>query len=409
MRLLYIVSRFPNTTTTFIANEMSALADLGADIHIAAVWSSVDATPHTVEVLFLPRVIRLSLSNPALWIGALGGIIRRPAVIGVIVRLIAGHTVSVWAILKVLSHIPKGLYVGEWAIRHGIEHIHAHFLTAPAAVALIASVVCGVPYTVTVHAFDIFSTDPRKVNGAVRLKSERAAVLILISQYNKRFMLDRWRGLRARLEVVYNGIDFALFSPPAVRRPLPRDAVILTNGSLLPKKGHDVLIRVVGKLRADGFPVTLNIVGGGELLPNLKALVTDLHLTDAVIFLGTMTQTELVRYYHSADVFALACRVAPDGDMDGIPTVLIEALAVELPTVSTQVSGVPEIIIDGQTGRCVAPEDVNAFAEAIRTLIKQPDTARAMGQRGRVHAMANFDRRVNVRQLAALWHMETDR
>ncbi len=401
--ILYVLSRFPNISTTFIANEMTALAEFGLNIQIAAIWSSLEGSPHPTEKPFLDRVIRLRLGNPALWIGAARAILRKPAVIGAILKLIAGHTVSVWALLKVFANIPKGLYLGEWARQNGIEHIHAHFLTAPATVALIASKVSGVPFTVTIHAFDIFSTHPRTINGAVCCKAESAAALIAISAYNKRYLLDRYKGLNARIEVVYNGIDFALFTPPTNRRPIPRDALILSNGSLIPKKGHDVLIRAVAALRAEGYPVTLHIIGRGILENELKALVESLGVGEAVTFLGTMPQDEIVRYTHAADIFALACVVAPDGDMDGIPTVLIESLAVELPSVSTQVSGVPEILIDGETGLCVASGDVDAFKDALKWMIDHPDAARAIAQRGRSHVLGRFDRRANVKKLHEIW------
>jgi len=402
-RILYVLSRFPNVSTTFIANEMTALTELGADIHIAAIWRSLDGEPHATERAFLNRLMRPNIRSLWLWITALAQIIRKPSLIGVILRLMIGHTVSMWALIKLLVNIPKGLMIGAWVRAHKIDHIHAHFLTAPATVALIASKVSGVPFTVTVHAFDLYDDSPRNRNGSVRYKLESAARVVCISAYNRRYLtrfspFPTQSGSGEKLHVVYNGISLDLFSPPPIRRPIPRHAHIVSNGSLIAKKGHDVLIRAVAALHAAGYRVTLDIIGRGALEPALRALATELGLTDAVTFAGIMTQTQVVERYHAADVFALACIIAPDGDRDGIPTVLIEALAVELPTVSTTVSGVPEVIIDGETGRCVEPTPI-AIADAIRGLIDQPDQTRAMAQRGRAHVRARFDRDNNARRL----------
>ena len=424
-RILYILSRFPNVSTTFIANEMTELRELGADIHIAAIWRSLEGEPHPTEQPFLDRVTRLNIRNPRLWLTALAQIVRKPALIGVILRLIAGHTVSPWSPLKLLANIPKGLYMGAWVRQHHIENIHGHFLTAPATVALIASKVSGVPFTVTVHAFDIYDDSPRNRNGSVRYKLDSAAHVICISEYNKRYILERWynknidppihqqtpivpvpplypveTGLMG--EVIYNGIDLNLFIPPAFRRPIPQNARILTNGSFSPKKGHALLISAVAQVRAAGYPVTLDIIGRGPLETELRALVDQLNLRDAVRFLGIMAQDKIVQHYYDADLFALACVIASDGDRDGIPTVLIEALATELPAISTHVSGIPELIIEGETGRCVDP-DFASLANAIIDLIDHPDQARLMAQRGHAHAAAHFDRRINVRRLYDLF------
>lgn len=413
-RILYIVSRFPNVSTTFIANEMTALTELGADIRIAAVWRSLDGEPHAIERPFLDRVLRPNIRDPRVWGTALAQLIRRPSLFGVIVRLIAGHTVSVWALLKLLVNLPKGLAIGAWARQHHIDHIHAHFLTAPTAVALIASKVAGIPFTVTVHAFDLFDDSPRNRNGAVRYKLESAACVVCISEYNRAYLHRRYGRLARHLPdasedkrtVVYNGIDLSLFTPPPTRRRIPRAAHILSNGSLIAKKGHDVLIRAVARLHADGYPVTLEIIGRGALENDLRALVDALGLAHAVTFAGIMSQERLVERCHAADIFALACVIAPDGDRDGIPTVLIEALATELPSVSTNISGIPEVIIDGETGRCTEPTP-DAIADAIQSLVDAPEHAARMAQRGREHVTARFDRRINARQLADVFGIGT--
>jgi len=319
--------------------------------------------------------------------------------------LALAHCISIYAFAKLLATLPRGLYLGWWAGQHQIDHLHAHFLTTPALAALLASQASGIPYSVTIHAFDIFATSPRLRNAAVPLKCELAQANIVISRFNERFMRQRWPQLqrRGRFEVLYNGIDFDLFTGTATPFDDPTCIRIFSNGRLIPKKGHDILIQALADLRARNYPVQLEIIGQGPEEGRLKAFVADLGLGDYVHFLGARSQSELVTIYRDSDIFALACIRAPDGDMDGLPTVLIEALAAGSPSVSTDVSGIPEIIQDGNTGRCVAQGNQEALAEAIAWLIDHPQAARDMGLRGQAFVRDQFDSRKNAAKLFDLW------
>ena len=168
-------------------------------------------------------------------------LVQQPALFGVLFQLFRGHLVSVYAVLKFFASVPKGLVLGHWVRRQGFDVLHAHFLTTPATVALIASKVSGVPYTVTIHAFDIYTTDAKSVNGAVRAKCEHAAANVIISKFGQTYITERWPGLDARFELIYNGIDLSLFTPEerAPIDPSVSPVRILSNGRLIEKKGHD--------------------------------------------------------------------------------------------------------------------------------------------------------------------------
>lgn len=398
MRLLYVLSGFPTNSQTFITNEMLALQALGADIAIASVWSGEpNARVSAADAQLMNRVLYLRLSSLRLWWGALMVLLRQPALLGLIGWLLREHLVSPFALLKLGASLPKGLYLGGWARQHRIDHIHAHFLASATTIALLAAAAAGIPYTATAHAFDIFQHSGRHRHAALRLKCERAAAIIAISDFNRRHLLAQHPGVRARIEVVYNSIDLDLFTRSAERRA--RGAHILSVGRLVPKKGYEYLIRALAKLRSEGVSAELSIIGDGELEHLLKALVDELNLTAHVHFLGRMPEEDTVAHYQRADVFALASVPLPDGDMDGLPTVLIEALAMELPVVSTALSGIPEIIEDGVTGRCVPPFDVEALAAALRWLLEYPDQARMLAQCGRERVEAQFDRNKNAAKL----------
>ncbi len=406
-RVLYVTSRFPSITATFIANEMAAVSATGADVSIASLWNPLPGHEgHPVEIPLLPKVVPVNLRDPRAWLAMGAAIVRRPSVLLLLAALVPGHISSPWLFGKLLASIPRGLFYGEWAAKNNMDRLHAHFLTTPTTVAMIAGKVADIPYSATAHAFDITSEDPRLKNGSVSLKCRNADVIITISEYNRRDILSRWPELASiRLEVIYNGIDTALFAPTGDTTPLAHDGTVkvLTVSSLIEKKGHDYMIRAIAKLRDEGVDVRLDIYGEGSWRDTFAELITELGHEDGIALHGPTNQREVVELCQSADIFGLACVLVASGDADGLPTVLIEALAAALPTISTQVTGVPEIVIDGKTGLCVAPRDVDALAEAVKWMIDNPEQARAYGQAGRELVTGTFERKIAAAQIRRAW------
>jgi colanic acid/amylovoran biosynthesis glycosyltransferase len=403
-KVLYVVSRFPSLTTTFTAYEMSTIQQSGVDVHVATIWAPEDDTePQTVEKQFCDKICELRLSNPALWLRSLQQIFLHPTVLILIIQLFFGHLVSVYAVLKLLVSLPKGLYLGYWVRKHQFDHIHAHFLSSPATVALIASHISGVPYTVTIHAFDIFASNPYDRNGSIPLKCEKAATCIVISQFNLDYMRKTWPKMGGRFELIYNGIDVDMFSSKGERKSDPAIYRILSNGRLVYTKGHTFLIEAVAKLRSQKRNIALEIIGGGPMDAELHELANRLGVTEHVTFTGKMLQEEILNHYRASDLFVLACAISPDGDMDGLPVVLVEALSMEVPTISTQVSGVPEIVQDNITGLCIPPHDSDKLADAIAYMMDHPDEARQMAQAGRARVMKYFNRHESGKTLLHLW------
>jgi colanic acid/amylovoran biosynthesis glycosyltransferase len=403
-KVLYVVSRFPSLTTTFTAYEMSTIQQAGVDVHVATIWPSEDETEiQTVEKQFTDKIRDLRLSDPELWLRSIQQIVLHPLILILIVQLFIGHLVSIYALLKLLVSLPKGLYLGYWVKKHQFQHIHAHFLSSPATVALIASRISGIPYTVTIHAFDIFATTPYDRNASIELKCEQAAACIVISKFNLDYMRKTWPKMGGRFELIYNGIDVDLFTNKTERVPNPNGLQILSNGRLVYTKGHAFLIEAVAKLRNQNRNVSLQIIGGGPLESELHDLTHRLGVTEHVTFTGKMLQEEIIDRYRASDMFVLACAISPDGDMDGLPVVLVEALAMELPTISTQVSGVPEIVRDKVTGLCIPPHDSQALAEAIAYMMDHPDEARRMAQAGRQQVVEQFNRYESAKTLLQLW------
>lgn len=403
-KVIYVVSRFPALTTTFTAYEMSTIQQAGVDVHVATVWSSEeDNEPQTVEKQFIDKICDLRLRNPALWLRSIQQIFLKPQILILILQLMVGHLISIYALLKLLVSLPKGLYLGYWVKKHGFQHIHAHFLSSPATVALIASRISGVPYTVTIHAFDIFATTPYERNASIPLKCEKAAACIVISKFNLDYMRKTWPRMGGKFELIYNGIDVDMFTNKAEHVTDPNVVNVLSNGRLVYTKGHTFLLEAVAKLRKQKRNVKLQIVGGGPLESELHELANQLEITEHVTFTGKMFQEEIIQQYRASDMFVLACAISPDGDMDGLPVVLVEALAMRIPTISTRVSGVPEIVQDGVTGLCVPPHDSEALASAMAYMIDHPDEANRMATAGRQVVAKQFDRHKSARKLLQLW------
>ena len=405
--ILYVTSRFPSISATFVTNEMTGVQQLGYDVHICTIWNPLsDHKGHPAEAQFLDKVVTTGLNSLANWGIALTTLITNPGILLLVLKLVPGHLKSPWLFAKLLAAIPKGLIAGSWAKKNNVKWIHAHFLTSPTTVALIASKVSKIPYSATGHAFDITSEDPRIINGSVALKCKEAATIITISNYNRDDIIARWPELKdIRLEVIYNGIDTAAFSPSdkPIDGSRKQTKQILSVSTLIAKKGFYYLIKAAGILLDKGHDIVLDIYGEGPERARLEALIEELGRADTIKLHGSANQDQVAALCTATDIFALASIPLKSGDADGLPTVLIESLAVEIPTVSTQVTGIPEIIIDGVTGKCVPPADVEALAYALEWLLNHPDEAKEMGKNGRELVLSKFDKTVATAKLDALW------
>ena len=232
-----------------------------------------------------------------------------------------------------------------------------------------------------------------------------ADLFITISDYNRRTLLDRYGVLAEKVEVVHCGVrsgdgdgtgdDVGDQAQAAGARPEKtrgsRPPMIVAVARLSEKKGHDILITACALLRDRGVPFRCRIVGGGEREAELQALVAGLNLDDFVELVGPLDHADAIRVLASADLGALACRVAADGDQDGIPVSLMETMALGIPVVSTKVSGIPELVHDGQNGIVVQPDDPAAFADALAALLDDANLRHEYGAAARHTVKQEFD------------------
>jgi glycosyltransferase involved in cell wall biosynthesis len=280
-----------------------------------------------------------------------------------------------------------------------VRRLHAHFLHTPASVTRYAALLKGLAWSGSAHAKDIWTTP----DWEKREKLASCAWLVTCTAANHAHLSAL--APPNRVELVYHGLDLARFpfaggekkNNPGNDPAAP--VVILSVGRLVEKKGTDVLLEALARLPAN-LHWRLVHAGGGPLRAKLERRAQALGIAGRIQWRGARTQTELLAEYRAADLFALASRVARDGDRDGLPNVLAEAQSQALACVATRVSGIPELIDDGVTGLLVAPESPGEFARALAALIADPDRRRALGEAGRQRVRARFGLEENIENLA---------
>jgi colanic acid/amylovoran biosynthesis glycosyltransferase len=294
--------------------------------------------------------------------------------------------------------IPAALALARAVRARGITHLHAHFATSATAVARLAAAIAGVPYTFTAHAKDIFH---ESVDDADLIrKAAEAACVVTISDFNRAFLQRRLGAAAGRIERVYNGLDLTEFP---FSDPHERPATIIAVGRLVEKKGFDVLQDACAMLAARGVDFRCLIVGGGEEERALAAQASALGLGRWVRALGPLPRARVIELMQQSAVVAVPCVVGRDGNQDGIPTVILEALALGTPCVTTDVTGIPEAVIDGVTGAIVPQRDPEALANALARLLRDGVLRRRFARAGRAHVERLFDARATSAALRELF------
>ncbi len=292
----------------------------------------------------------------------------------------------------------------------GVEHFHAHFASGPARQAKFASLLSGIPFSFTAHAKDLFWVGHQHGrNNKLKKRVRLAAFVVVISEYNRRFI----EGLgfkipRRRLVTLYNGLDLGSWTfarPTGLPRYPAMDEIplICAVGRLVEKKGFETLVEACAQLRRDGVRVRCVVAGEGERRRGLEELVRLHGLGDWVAFPGPLDQARLVEdLYMRASLLVAPSVACSDGDRDGIPTVTLEAMAVGLPVIATPVSGIGEAITHGETGLLVPPGDARALASQIRAALEDQDLLARLASGARRHMEMRFDLRQNAKILIHL-------
>jgi len=360
MNITYIVGSFPKLSETFVLSQITGLIDMGHEVNIIAAHPSGEEIVHddVEEYGLLEKTTYLKGSS-----------------------LKPGFEISAELLDTLLF----------------ADIIHAHFAAWSAEIAMALSRMTQIPYIFTAHAYDIFTSPDIE-----RLKSlsQSASRIITITEFNKNYILEMiGNAYTDKIEIIRCGIDTEKFFPE--KREGCGTVTILTAGRLIEKKGIRFAIEAFSQL-SNKKHLELRIIGSGPMKEKLQSLAEELNLQNKIKLLGDQPQSVMVNEMKRADIFLLPCVAAENGDMEGLPVVLLEAQAMELPVVSSIHTGIPEGIIDGETGFLTPEKDVSAVAEKLEMLINNPSLRLEMGQRGRKHIEERFNAKNEIEKVEKL-------
>jgi colanic acid/amylovoran biosynthesis glycosyltransferase len=408
LRIGYITSRFPHLTETFILTEILTLQELGGDVQLFSVRPPditdslihADAQPLISKTVYSPYLLSRSLWAAHKYFAG-----RAPKrYFQTILDLTKHNAPNPFALAKAWLIFPKAVYFAKLAEEHTVQHLHASFSSLPATAAWIMGRLTGLPYSFAARAVDIFGATPQLKNVMLAEKLRAASFVIAIHEYGRQYLLERYGQHYAdKISVIHSSIDTMKFHPRSRDRENKEGQVrILSVGRLIEKKGYPYLVQACRLLTDRSYHFRCDIVGGGREGSALRALIDREGLQEVVFLRGWITQEKLIGLYDDADIFVSPSVVARNGDRDGIPVALMEALAMEKPAISTRVSGIPELIADGLTGLLVEQRDAVALAEAMERLILKPDLRVSLAKRGRAQILREFERVRNGSRLLAL-------
>ena len=390
-RTAYVLKMYPRFSETFILNEVLALEAAGAQLDIFSLRSPSDGRFH--ESLADVRAQVTYLRSHGL----------RAADVWAVLARARGELPGLASCLDELLDVDvvdavHAVEVAEQLRRRGITHVHAHFGSVATTVARLAARLAGVPYSFTAHAKDIFHDDVDPLD--LQRKLTQAAGVVTVSDFNVEHLRATFGAAADGVVRIYNGLDLTRFryADPAQRPP-----VVAAVGRLVEKKGFDVLLEAVAVLVRDGRTLRLDLVGTGPCEASLRAQVVRLGLDGHVVLHGALPQSRVREVVQAAAVFAAPCVVAADGNRDGLPTVLIEAMALGTPSVGTPVTGIPEIVRAGDTGLLVPERDPEALAAALGALLDDGVLRSRLAGGARELVEAEFDVERQARRLGEIF------
>ena len=393
-RVAYITTAFPWKSETAVIKEIFELDRAGFDIQVVSLKRA------GFDGVFDPKANRFRdrtwypsapfLVGSLLW--SLHHLVLRPSfrtVVGTTLRGSGRHLLKTLYILAMVPGLARRLQAAD------VQYLHANFSSFQGYAAWAIHRITGIPFGFTVHAHDIFLD-----HFLVPVKIAAASLVISISRYNVDYLEEHFGISPDAVDVIHCGVDLDEFAPS----PLPEDspALVLSVGRLTPMKGFDTLLEACHRLRGR-VPFRCAIVGSGPELASLRERRRALRLEDLVEIHTSVPHAQLIELYRRCRLYVQPCRRAADGQQDGIPATIMEAMAVGRPVVATQLSGIPELVGDGREGLLVAPEDAEGLANAVAALLTDAGRAGRMGSAARRKVQDEFDAAVNARRVGDLF------
>lgn len=395
-KIAYVVKRYPRYSETFIVNEILAHEAAGRELEIFALRPPEDT--HFQNTISLVRAPVRYLRTEGLRLEDFWQLAAR----------VESEFPGAWAVMGEglatgagVRDVGKAIFLAQAARARGITHVHAHFATSATTVARLAAKMAGLTYSFTAHAKDIFheSVDPEDL----RRKLRDASAVVTVSNFNLEYLREKFGADAARVRCVFNGLDLdALpFTAPAYR--LPR---IIAVGRLVEKKGFGDLIAACALLAGRGCSFEAQIIGSGEYEAELREQIGRCGLQNKIEMPGPRPQAEVFRLIQGSAVMAAPCIVGRDGNRDGMPTVLLESMALGTPVVSTDVTGIPEIVRDEETGLLVPQSSPAALADALERLLADAALRMRLATAARHLIEENFNIHTNAAAIREVWREE---
>ncbi len=393
--VIYLVRSWPRLSQTFIVNEVLALERRGVDLVLFSLVRSGELVvqPQVSQVRTAVRYLedRLPLRQRA---GEHLAVLRAGPMRYLRAALFAWRRrdlASGYATATSIECFRYAVRVTAAVVRLRDEgraptHLHAHFAHDPALVALLVRRLTGLPYSFTAHARDLVQI-PRS---SLAARAAEATALITCCEANSDYIAVTVPESMPVVKVIHHGVELDLFKPRPRATPVAEPRLV-TVGRLVEKKGFPDLLQALGRLKASGRRISCQVYGDGPLLESLTALRDSLGLAEDVHFAGEHSRESIIQALHDSEIFVLTPTVTEDGDRDGIPNVLVEAMACGLPVVSTKAGGIPELVSHGVNGFLTEPGDVAGIETQIATLLDSPELRQQMGAAARRTVESDYD------------------
>ena len=401
LKVAYLVTQFPSLSQTFVTNEMYWIRNYGVEINIFSLFTPKSGIIHDQAKELLPyvnyspflswKVLKAQLHflrvSPLRYLKALGRVVRYTY-----------HEPML--LLRALLLFPKSVYFVRKMKVSGAEHLHVHFVTLASVCASAAVELLGIPLSIHPHAVGLFKRDQK----SVRRQLEEVARVTTISTFHQNYIANLCPAIAPEdVNIIYCGIDIDRFQP-LLDRSDNEVVHILSVGRLVEKKGFEYLIDACALLAKGGLDFACQIVGDGPLHEALQARIEGHGLQGLVTLLGPLEQASVLNLYQTSDIFALPCVVAHDGNQDGLPVVLLEAMACELPVITTPTAGIVDAVSDDETGLLVQERDAHDLARALERLVVNGTLRSRLGKQARQKILEDFQIQSNAAKLAAIFY-----
>jgi glycosyltransferase involved in cell wall biosynthesis len=401
--LCFVLKGYPRISETFISNEILLLESLGFNINIISmrhpreafthasikdIKASVDYLPSTIMSHILPlgyHNLMLALKRPKNYFKA------------------AKKAVVRWMRTRksaTLKHLLQaGYLINKCSPDKNIIHFQAHFAHSPTSVALFSSILSDIPFSFFAHAKDIYTSDSRQL----REKIDMAKFVVTCTKYNKNYLSQLASKTSTPIYCVYHGINLKYFSPKPESTECKPPYKLLTVARMTEKKGLEHIYKALTILRNKNISFSHTLIGEGDDNDKILQLIKDLKLEKETKLCGTLTHEDVIKHYENSDLFVLGCQIAANGDRDGIPNVMAESMAMNLPVVATDVSGLPEFLEDRVSGMMAPPKDPEALATAMEIILTDEELRKKVTIEAKKRITQDFNNQKLIKDLARIY------